>query len=308
MEQIKCLIIGSGPAGYTAAIYAARADMNPVVIQGLQPGGQLTTTTDVDNYPGYKDGVMGPEMMEDFKAQAERFGTDTRWGMVTKVDFSERPFKVEIDEKTSVLAETVIIATGASAKWLGMEDEQRLSGFGVSACATCDGFFYKGQDVVVIGAGDTAAEEATYLAKMCSKVTMLVRRDEMRASKAMQKRVFNTQNLEVLFNHETKSINGEKAVESVTAYNNQTGDETTIPVSGFFVAIGHKPNTDLFKGQLDMDENGYLFVQPGTSKTKIPGVFAAGDVADHVYRQAVTSAGTGCMAALDAERFLAAQE
>jgi thioredoxin reductase (NADPH) len=308
MEQIKCLIIGSGPAGYTAAIYAARADMNPVVIQGLQPGGQLTTTTDVDNYPGYKDGVMGPEMMEDFKAQAERFGTDTRWGMVTKVDFSERPFKVEIDEKTSVLAETVIIATGASAKWLGMEDEQRLSGFGVSACATCDGFFYKGEDVVVIGAGDTAAEEATYLAKMCSKVTMLVRRDEMRASKAMQKRVFNTQNLEVLFNHETKSINGEKAVESVTAYNNQTGDETTIPVSGFFVAIGHKPNTDLFKGQLDMDENGYLFVQPGTSKTKIPGVFAAGDVADHVYRQAVTSAGTGCMAALDAERFLAAQE
>ncbi|OUV75958.1 MAG: thioredoxin-disulfide reductase [Flavobacteriales bacterium TMED123] len=308
MEQIKCLIIGSGPAGYTAAIYAARADMNPVVIQGLQPGGQLTTTTDVDNYPGYKDGVMGPEMMEDFKAQAERFGTDTRWGMVTKVDFSERPFKVEIDEKTSVLAETVIIATGASAKWLGMEDEQRLSGFGVSACATCDGFFYKGEDVVVIGAGDTAAEEATYLAKMCSKVTMLVRRNEMRASKAMQKRVFNTQNLEVLFNHETRSINGEKTVESVTAYNNQTGDETTIPVSGFFVAIGHKPNTDLFKGQLDMDENGYLFVQPGTSKTKIPGVFAAGDVADHVYRQAVTSAGTGCMAALDAERFLAAQE
>ncbi len=308
MEQIKCLIIGSGPAGYTAAIYAARADMNPVVIQGLQPGGQLTTTTDVDNYPGYKDGVMGPEMMEDFKAQAERFGTDTRWGMVTKVDFSERPFKVEIDEKTSVLAETVIIATGASAKWLGMEDEQRLSGFGVSACATCDGFFYKGQDVVVIGAGDTAAEEATYLAKMCSKVTMLVRRDEMRASKAMQKRVFNTQNLEVLFNHETKSINGKKVVESVTAYNNQTGDEITIPISGFFVAIGHKPNTDLFKGQLDMDENGYLFVEPGTSKTKIPGVFAAGDVADHVYRQAVTSAGTGCMAALDAERFLAAQE
>lgn len=308
MEKIKTLIIGSGPAGYTAAIYAARADMNPVVIQGLQPGGQLTTTTDVDNYPGYKDGVLGPEMMEDFKAQAERFGTDTRWGMVTKVDFSERPFKVEIDEKTNVLAETVIIATGASAKWLGMEDEKRLSGFGVSACATCDGFFYKGQDVVVVGAGDTAAEEATYLAKMCSKVTMLVRRDEMRASKAMQKRVFNTPNLKVLFNHETKSINGEKGVESVTAYNNQTNNEITIPVSGFFVAIGHKPNTDLFKGQLDMDKNGYLFVEPGTSKTKIPGVFAAGDVADHVYRQAVTSAGTGCMAALDAERFLATQE
>jgi thioredoxin reductase (NADPH) len=243
-------------------------------------------------------------MMEDFKAQAERFGTDTRWGMVTKVDFSERPFKVEIDETTNVLAETVIIATGASAKWLGMEDEKRLSGYGVSACATCDGFFYKGQDVVVVGAGDTAAEEATYLAKMCTKVTILVRRDEMRASKAMQHRVFNTPNLEVLFNHETKSINGEKGVESVTAFNNQTNEETTIPVTGFFVAIGHKPNTNLFKGQLDMDENGYLIIEAGTSKTKIPGVFASGDVADHVYRQAVTSAGTGCMAALDAERFL----
>ena len=304
IEQIECLIIGSGPAGYTAAIYAARADMNPVVIQGLQPGGQLTTTTDVDNYPGYKDGITGPEMMEDFKAQAERFGTDTRWGMVTKVDFSERPFKVEIDEKTNVLAETVIIATGASAKWLGMDDEKRLSGFGVSACATCDGFFFKGQDVVVVGAGDTAAEEATYLAKMCTKVTVLVRKDEMRASKAMQHRVFNTPNLEVLFHHETKSINGEKAVESVTAYNNQTGKEIAIPVKGFFVAIGHKPNTDLFKGQLEMDENGYIIIEAGTSKTKIAGVFAAGDVADHVYRQAVTSAGTGCIAALDAERFL----
>ena len=304
IEQIECLIIGSGPAGYTAAIYAARADMHPVVIQGLQPGGQLTSTTDVDNYPGYKDGITGPEMMEDFKAQAERFGTDTRWGMVTKVDFSKRPFKVEIDEKTNVLAETVIIATGASAKWLGMDDEKRLSGFGVSACATCDGFFFKGQDVVVVGAGDTAAEEATYLAKMCTKVTVLVRKNEMRASKAMQHRVFNTPNLEVLFHHETKSINGEKAVESVTAYNNQTNEETTIPVTGFFVAIGHKPNTDLFKGQLDMDENGYIIIEAGTSKTKIAGVFAAGDVADHVYRQAVTSAGTGCIAALDAERFL----
>ncbi len=304
IEKIKTLIIGSGPAGYTAAIYAARADMNPVVIQGLQPGGQLTTTTDVDNYPGYKDGITGPEMMEDFKAQAERFGTDTRWGMVTKVDFSERPFKVEIDEKINVLAETVIIATGASAKWLGLEDEKRLSGYGVSACATCDGFFYKGQDVVVVGAGDTAAEEATYLAKLCNKVTMLVRRDEMRASKAMQKRVFSTSNLDVLFHHETKSINGEKGVESVTAFNNQTGKEITIPIAGFFVAIGHTPNTDLFKGQLEMDKNGYLLIEAGTSRTKIPGVFAAGDVADHVYRQAVTSAGTGCMAALDAERFL----
>ena len=308
MEKVEVLIIGSGPAGYTAAIYAARADMKPVVIQGLQPGGQLTTTTDVDNYPGYKDGITGPEMMEDFKAQAERFGTDTRWGMVTKVDLSERPFKIEIDESSHILAETVIIATGASAKWLGMEDEERLNGYGVSACATCDGFFYKGKEVVVVGGGDTAAEESTYLAKMCTKVTLLVRRDEMRASKAMQHRVFNTPNLEVLFNHETKSINGEPGavgVESVTAINNQNGKEITIPASGFFVAIGHKPNTDLFKEQLNMDESGYLIVEAGTSKTKIPGVFAAGDVADHVYRQAVTSAGAGCMAALDAERFLA---
>ena len=308
MEKVETLIIGSGPAGYSAAIYAARADMKPVVIQGLQPGGQLTTTTDVDNYPGYKDGITGPEMMEDFKAQAERFGTDTRWGMVTKVDLSERPFKIEIDEKETILAETVIIATGASAKWLGMDDEIRLNGYGVSACATCDGFFYKGKEVVVVGAGDTAAEEATYLAKMCTKVTILVRRDEMRASKAMQHRVFNTPNLEVLFNHETKSINGEPGpvgVESVTAINNITKEETVIPASGFFVAIGHKPNSDLFKGQLEMDDAGYLLIEAGTSKTKIPGVFAAGDIADHVYRQAVTSAGTGCMAALDAERFLA---
>ena len=308
MEKVETLIIGSGPAGYSAAIYAARADMKPVVIQGLQPGGQLTTTTDVDNYPGYKDGITGPEMMEDFKAQAERFGTDTRWGMVTKVDLSERPFKIEVDEKQTILAETVIIATGASAKWLGMDDEIRLNGYGVSACATCDGFFYKGKEVVVVGAGDTAAEEATYLAKMCTKVTILVRRDEMRASKAMQHRVFNTPNLEVLFNHETKSINGEPGpvgVESVTAINNITKEETVIPASGFFVAIGHKPNSDLFQGQLEMDDAGYLRIEAGTSKTKIPGVFAAGDIADHVYRQAVTSAGTGCMAALDAERFLA---
>ena len=311
IEKVEVLIIGSGPAGYTAAIYAARADMKPVVIQGLQPGGQLTTTTDVDNYPAYKNGILGPEMMEDFKAQAERFGTDTRWGMVTKVDFSNRPFKVEIDESTNILANTIIIATGASAKWLGIRDEERLNGYGVSACATCDGFFYKGKEVVVVGAGDTAAEEATYLAKMCTKVTMLVRRDEMRASKAMQHRVFNTPNLEILFNYETKSINGEPGeigVQSVTAINNKNNNEITIPASGFFVAIGHKPNTDLFKGQLDMDENGYLMIEPGTSKTKIPGVFAAGDVADHVYRQAVTSAGTGCMAALDAERFLANQK
>ncbi|MBT6014038.1 MAG: thioredoxin-disulfide reductase [Flavobacteriales bacterium] len=311
IEKIEVLIIGSGPAGYSAAIYAARADLRPVVIQGLQPGGQLTTTTDVDNYPGYPDGVTGPEMMEEFKKQAERFGTDTRWGMVTKVDLSKRPFKVEIDETKHVLAETIIIATGASAKWLGIEDEKRLNGYGVSACATCDGFFYKGKDVVVVGAGDTAAEEATYLAKMCTKVTMLVRRDEMRASKAMQHRVFNTPNLEVMYNHETKSINGEegpKGVESVTAVNNITLEETIVPCSGFFVAIGHTPNSAIFKGQLEMDENGYLLIEAGTSKTAIPGVFAAGDIADHVYRQAVTSAGTGCMAALDAERFLGSQE
>ena len=310
IEKVEVLIIGSGPAGYTAAIYAARADMKPVVIQGLQPGGQLTTTTDVDNYPGYKDGITGPVMMEDFKSQAERFGTDTRWGMVTKVDFSKRPFEIEVDEKINMLAESIIIATGASAKWLGIEDEKRLNGYGVSACATCDGFFYKGKDVVVVGAGDTAAEEATYLAKMCTKVTMLVRKDAMRASKAMQHRVNNTPNLEVLYNYETKSINGEAGpvgVESVTAVSNLNNKEIVIPASGFFVAIGHKPNTDLFKGQLDMDENGYLIIEAGTSKTKIPGVFAAGDVADHVYRQAVTSAGTGCMAALDAERFLADQ-
>ena len=308
LEEIEVLIIGSGPAGYTAAIYAARADLKPVLIQGLQPGGQLTTTTEVENYPGYPNGVDGTKMMEDFKIQAERFETDTRWGLVTKVDLSSRPFKVEIDNNKNVLAKTVIIATGASAKWLGIPDEKRLNGFGVSACAVCDGFFYKNQDVVVVGGGDTAAEEATYLAKLCSNVTLLVRKDKMRASKAMQKRVFKTPNLKVLFNHETKSINGEKGVESVTAFNNLTNKEVTIPATGFFVAIGHKPNTDLFKGQLQMDENGYLKVEPGTSKTEILGVYAAGDVADHVYRQAVTSAGTGCMAALDAERFLASQE
>ena len=305
IEKVEVLIIGSGPAGYTAAIYAARADLKPVVIQGLQPGGQLTTTTDVDNYPGY------PEMMEDFKKQAERFGTDTRWGMVSKVDFSQRPFNITIDDDKNIIAETVIICTGASAKWLGIEDEKRLNGYGVSACATCDGFFYKDKDVVVVGGGDTAAEEATYLAKMCTNVTLLVRKDKMKASKAMQNRVFNTPNLNVLFNHETKSINGEAGpigVESVTAINNISGKEIIIPASGFFVAIGHTPNTSIFKDILKMDPDGYLIVEAGTSKTNIDGVFAAGDVADHVYRQAVTSAGTGCMAALDAERFLSSQK
>jgi len=311
IEKVEVLIIGSGPAGYTAAIYAARADLKPVVIQGLQPGGQLTTTTDVDNYPGYPEGVLGPEMMEDFKKQAERFGTDTRWGMVTKVDFSQRPFNITIDDDKNIIAETVIICTGASAKWLGIEDEKRLNGYGVSACATCDGFFYKDKDVVVVGGGDTAAEEATYLAKMCTNVTLLVRKDKMKASKAMQNRVFNTPNLNVLFNHETKSINGEagpKGVESVTAINNISGKEIIIPASGFFVAIGHTPNTSIFKDILEMDPDGYLIVEAGTSKTNIDGVFAAGDVADHVYRQAVTSAGTGCMAALDAERFLSSKK
>ena len=305
IERIKCLIIGSGPAGYTAAIYAARADMKPVIYQGLQPGGQLTITTEVENYPGYPDGTQGPEMMEDFKKQAERFGTDVRWGMATAVDFSNPPYKITIDENKTVLADTVIISTGASAKWLGLESEQRLNGFGVSACAVCDGFFFKGQDVAIVGAGDTAAEEATYLAKLCKKVYMIVRKGDFRASKAMKHRVMNTSNIEVLFNHETKEILGEKTVEGVLITDAINKNEKKLDVTGFFVAIGHKPNTDIFKGWLDMDETGYLKVIPGSTKTKVPGVFAAGDAADKIYRQAVTAAGTGCMAALDAERYLA---
>ncbi len=304
-EHVKCLIIGSGPAGYTAAIYAARADMNPVMYQGLQPGGQLTITTEVENFPGYPDGAQGPEMMIEFEKQAKRFGTDVRFGMVTEVDFTGPIHKVIVDGKTTITADSIIISTGASAKWLGLESEQRLNGFGVSACAVCDGFFYKGQEVAIVGGGDTAAEEASYLAKLCKKVTMLVRKDELRASKAMQHRVLNTPNIDVLFNHETKEILGEKAVEGVKVLNNQNGEERTIPVTGFFVAIGHKPNTDIFKGWLDMDSVGYLKVVPGSSKTNIPGVFASGDAADKIYRQAVTAAGTGCMAALDAERYLA---
>lgn len=306
-EHVKCLIIGSGPAGYTAAIYAARADMNPVMYQGLQPGGQLTITTEVENFPGYPDGAQGPEMMIEFEKQAKRFGTDVRFGMVTEVDFTGPVHKVIVDGKTTITADSVIISTGASAKWLGLESEQRLNGFGVSACAVCDGFFYKGQEVAIVGGGDTAAEEASYLAKLCKKVTMLVRKDELRASKAMQHRVLNTPNIEVLFNHETKEILGEKAVEGVRVLNNQNGEEKTIPITGFFVAIGHKPNTDIFKGWLDMDNVGYLKVVPGSSKTNVPGVFASGDAADKIYRQAVTAAGTGCMAALDAERYLAEQ-
>ena len=303
-EHFKCLIIGSGPAGYTAAIYAARADMHPVMYQGLQPGGQLTITTEVENYPGYPNGTQGPEMMEDFKKQAERFGTDVRFGMATDVKLNGSKHEVTIDGNKKVTADTVIISTGASAKWLGLESEKRLNGFGVSACAVCDGFFYKGQEVAIVGGGDTACEEASYLAKLCKKVHMLVRRDEFRASKAMQHRVMNTENIEIHWNTETEEILGENAVEGVRVKNNVSGDTRVLDITGFFVAIGHKPNTDIFKGQLDMDETGYLKVKPGSTKTNVRGVFACGDAADKIYRQAVTAAGTGCMAALDAERYL----
>lgn len=302
---LKCLIIGSGPAGYTAGIYAARADLKPVMYTGMQPGGQLTITTEVENYPGYPKGTQGPEMMEDFKQQAERFGTDVRFGYVSKVDFTGPVHKVWVDEKTEIQAHTVIIATGASAKWLGIPSEQRLNGFGVSACAVCDGFFFKGQDVAIVGAGDTAAEEATYLAKLCKKVYMIVRRGEMRASKAMQNRVLNTPNIEVLWDSETQEILGDKGVSGALIKNIKTGEVRNIAVTGFFVAIGHTPNTDIFKGWIDMDEQGYIKPLPGTSKTNIKGVFAVGDAADKVYRQAVTAAGSGCMGALDAERYLA---
>ena len=308
-EHVQCLIIGSGPAGYTAAIYAARADLKPVMYTGMEPGGQLTQTTDVDNFPGYPNGIRGPELMEDVRKQAERFGTDIRFGYVSSVDFSSLPHKVVVDEIKTITADTVIISTGATAKWLGLPSEQKYNGFGVSACAVCDGFFFKGQDVAIVGAGDTAAEEATYLAKLCRKVYMLVRRDEFRASKAMVHRVLNTPNIEVIYNSEAKEILGNgKNVTAIKVLNNRTGVETDIPVEGFFVAIGHKPNTDIFKGWLDMDETGYLITTPGTSKTNVEGVFASGDVQDHYYRQAITAAGSGCMAALDAERYLAAKE
>lgn len=307
-EKVQVLIIGSGPAGFTAAIYASRAGLTPVLYQGGQPGGQLTITNDVENYPGYPDGVVGPQMMMDFQKQAERFGADVRHGLITSTDFSSYPLRVVVDEKHEIEAESVIISTGASAKWLGIPSEQRLNGKGVSACAVCDGFFFKGQDVVIVGAGDTAAEEASYLSKLANKVYMLVRRDEMRASKIMQQRVLKAPNIEVLWNTETVEILGEDEVEAVKVKNNQTGEITDIPAQGFFVAIGHKPNTDIFKGQLDMDDNGYIKTIPGTSKTNVEGVFATGDAQDHVYRQAVTAAGSGCMGALDAERFLAAKE
>lgn len=306
-ERVHLLIIGSGPAGYTAAIYAARADLKPVLYQGLQPGGQLTITTEVENYPGYPEGIQGPEMMIDFEKQAKRFGADIRFGYATSVDFSGEIKKVIIDENHTIEADAVIIATGASAKWLGLESEKKLNGFGVSACAVCDGFFFRGQDVAIVGAGDTAAEEASYLAKLCNKVYMLVRKEEMRASKAMQHRVLNTPNIEVLFNHETVEVVGDNTVTGVRVKNNKTSVEQTLNVTGFFVAIGHEPNTAIFKGQLDLDENGYILTRPGSTYTSAAGVFAAGDVQDHIYRQAVTAAGSGCMAALDAERWLAAR-
>jgi thioredoxin reductase (NADPH) len=307
-EKIECLIVGSGPAGYTAAIYAARADMKPVVYAGMQPGGQLTITTDVENYPGYPEGIMGPEMMENFRKQAERLGTEVRYGMVTKVDFTGKPpYKIQVDEKHEILAETVIISTGASAKWLGIPSEEKLNGRGVSACAVCDGFFFKGKDVAIVGAGDTACEEASYLAKICSKVYMIVRRGEFRASKAMQHRVQNTPNIEILFNSETDEILGKNKVEGVRVKNNKSGETREIAIQGFFVAIGHQPNTEIFKEYITMDETGYIITQPDSSRTNVEGVFACGDAQDKVYRQAVTAAGTGCMAALDAERYLSAK-
>lgn len=306
-EHIKCLIIGSGPAGYTAAIYASRADLKPVLYTGLTPGGQLTETTEVDNFPGYPKGVTGPELMEDLKAQAERFGTQVRFGLATKADLTANPKRIWIDETTEITADSVIISTGASAKWLGLENETRLrmNAGGVSACAVCDGFFYRGQEVAIVGAGDTAAEEATYLSKLCKKVYMIVRKGEMRASKAMQHRVTNTENIEMVYNSETHDILGKEMVEGVIVKNNVTNELRTLNVTGFFVAIGHKPNTDIFKGQVNMDELGYIDVVPGSTKTNIEGVFAVGDCADKTYRQAVTAAGSGCMGALDAERYLA---
>ena len=311
IERIKTLIIGSGPAGYTAAIYASRADLKPVMYTGLEPGGQLTTTTEVDNFPGYADGVDGPKMMMDLQKQAERFGTEVRMGMVTEVEFSDKVggiHKACVDNSKWVEAETIIISTGATAKYLGLPSEQRLRGGGVSACAVCDGFFYKGQDVAIVGGGDTAAEEATYLANICNKVTMLVRGDQMRASKAMQHRVTSTKNIDLRYNTEVDEVIGEQVVEGLRMLNKETGEKEQIDITGLFIAIGHKPNTDIFKGKLTMDDTGYLITEGKSTKTNIPGVFASGDVQDKIYRQAVTAAGTGCMAALDAERYLAVVE
>ncbi|UBB90545.1 thioredoxin-disulfide reductase [Candidatus Kaistella beijingensis] len=313
MEQniLDCVIIGSGPSGFTAAIYAARADLKPELYTGLEPGGQLTTTTEVDNFPGYPDGITGPQMMLDLQKQAERFETKVHYEMITKAEFSTEVggiHKLWAGNK-EILAKSVIISTGATAKYLGLDDEKKYAGGGVSACATCDGFFYKGKDVVVVGAGDTAAEEATYLAKLCNKVTMLVRKDHFRASKAMIHRVNNTPNIEVKFNHELIGIEGENSlVERAVVINNQTQETAKIDVHGIFIAIGHKPNTDIFKGQINLDENGYIKTVPGSTKTNLPGVFAAGDVQDHIYRQAITAAGSGCMSAMDAEKYLAELE
>jgi len=307
-ENVKCLIIGSGPAGYTAAIYAARADLKPVVYQGLQPGGQLTTTTEIDNFPGYPNGITGTEMMEELQKQAQRFGTDVRYGIVTEVDFSKRPFRVVADDGKTLMAETVIIATGASARWLGLESEEKYRGMGVSACATCDGFFFRGKDVAIVGGGDTAAEEATYLAKLCRTVHLIHRRTELRASKAMQAKVTETPNIEVHWNNVPKEILGDAmGVNGILIQNVQTGEETKLRIDGFFVAIGHTPNSDVFKGQIEMYENGYIKTTPGTTRTSVEGVFAAGDVQDIHYRQAITAAGTGCMAAIEAERFLSSK-
>jgi thioredoxin reductase (NADPH) len=308
-EHVKCLIIGSGPAGYTAAIYASRADLKPVMYTGLVPGGQLTQTTDVENYPGYPLGITGPEMMENFRKQAERLGTDIRYGYVSSVDFSSLPHKVVVDDIKTILADTVIISTGAATKWLGLESEQKYSGFGVSACAVCDGFFFKGLDVALVGAGDTAAEEATYLAKLCRKVYMIIRRGEFRASKAMVQRVLNTPNIELLYHTETKEIVGDgRSVNGVIVINNKTNEEKTLAVTGFFVAIGHQPNTAIFRDWLHVDETGYIKTTAGSTTTNIEGVFCCGDAQDHIYRQAVTAAGSGCMAAIDAERYLAGKE
>lgn len=309
IEKTKCLIIGSGPAGYTAAIYAGRADLKPILYQGMQPGGQLTITTDVENYPGYPDGISGPAMMEDFKKQAERFCPDIRWGNITEVDFSKSPFTIKADDGKTITAETVIIATGASARWLGIETESKFSGYGVSACATCDGFFYKGKVVAVVGGGDTACEEASYLAKLCKKVFLIHRRDELRASKAMQYKIFNTSNIEMVWDSIPVEITGTeegfaKAVNGVILKNTKTSKESKLDIDGIFIAIGHSPNSELFAGQLELHPNGYVKTLPGTTKTSVEGVFAAGDIQDSYYRQAVTAAGSGCMAAIEAERFL----
>ena len=306
-EKVQLLIIGSGTAGYTAAIYASRANLTPVLYRGMQPGGQLTITTDVENYPGFPEGILGPELMVHFEKQAQRVGTDVRWGRASKVDLSQQPYKVWIDDEKMIQTDAIIITTGASAKWLGLDSEQRFAGYGVSACAVCDGFFFRGKEVAVVGGGDTAAEEALYLSKICTHVNMIIRKDKMRASAIMQNRVKSTPNIRIYWNSVTEEVLGEKAVEGIRIKNSISGELTTLAIKGFFVAIGHNPNSEIFKGFLDMDEVGYIKTLPGSTRTKVEGVFAAGDVQDKIYRQAVTAAGSGCMAALDAERYLSAK-